>query len=195
MTFEAFSPRFKENKNKQQNTNEELANILQNESLSFKNELKELRKSMENINNYTESIKLANTEIRNLLRNNTDPIKQTDKTNQLISILSIQPENPVAKSYLKILYVLQLKEFWEIKTEEVINWVSNVLEDKNIPYIMKKWLVNWLKENDYLVQDTFYQVEIKNSLQAKFPQHNWSNFDLTIDPQDWKLAYTNTFTT
>ena len=193
MTFEAFSPRFEENKNKPQNTNEELANILQNESLGFKNELKELKQSMENLNNYNESLKLANTEIRNLLRNSKDSLTETDKTNQLIMVLSLQPENPIAKSYLKLLYVLQLKEFWEVQPEEIIKWVSDVLEDKNIPYIMKKWLVNWLKENDYLVWDNLHQVEIENSLQIKFPQYSWSNFQPTIDPQDGNLTYTNTF--
>ena len=55
------------------------------------------------------------------------------------------------------------------------------MDDTQIPYLLKKQLVNWLKENDYIIADSFEQVKIANHLQIKYPNYNWSNFDFMVD--------------
>jgi len=92
----------------------ELKKLFLNEVEETKNQLDSLKNSMEMLNDYDDTLKMANKEIRNILSfkgSSFDYFEHIDKVNDLISTLSLQQENPLAKSYLKVLYVLQLKEF------------------------------------------------------------------------------------
>ena len=169
----------------------ELKKLFLNEVEETKNQLDSLKNSMEMLNNYNDTLKIANKEIRNILSfkgSSSDYFEHIDKVNDLISTLSLQQENPLAKSYLKVLYVLQLKEFWQVSMEEIKKWISDVMDDKNVPYLIKKSLVNWLKENDYLVWDSFYQIEMENYFLQKYPNYNWSNFEQAVS-WEWTNAF------
>lgn len=166
----------------------ELKKLLLNEVEETKKQLEGLKSSMEILNSYNDALKEANKEIRNILSFKGSSFEYVNKVNNLISTLSLQQENPVAKSYLKVLYVLQLREIEQVGIEEIKRWVSNVMDDKNVPYVVKKSLVNWLRENDYLVWDSFSQVEMENYFLQKYPNYNWSNFEQAVS---WE--WTNTF--
>ena len=165
----------------------ELKKLFLNEVEETKNQLDSLKNSMEMLNDYDDTLKMANKEIRNILSVKDSSFENIDKVNNLISTLSLQQENPLAKSYLKVLYVLQLKEFWQVDIEEIKKWVSDVMDDKNVPYVIKKSLVNWLKENDYLVWDSFSQIEMENYFLQKYPNYNWSNFEQAVS-WEWTNA-------
>jgi len=166
----------------------ELKKLFLNEVEETKNQLDSLKNSMEMLNDYDDTLKMANKEIRSILSVKDSSFENIDKVNNLISTLSLQQENPLAKSYLKVLYVLQLKEFWQVSMEEIKKWISDVMDDKNVPYVIKKSLVNWLKENDYLVWDSFSQIEMENYFLQKYPNYNWSNFEQAVS-WEWTNAF------
>ncbi len=131
-----------------------------------------------------------NKEITDILKfsNENSEYSKIDKTNWLIKKLTTISNNEKYKWYLNVLYVLQLKYFNNIDTNDILNWISNVLKDTNIPYSIKINFICRVKENDFLVWNNLKQVELENELITLFPQYNWSNFQPTTT---WE--YTNIF--
>ena len=147
----------------------------------------ELKKSLELLNEplIKDSIKQINTL---LSINDLSEINITEKTNILIEKLSLST-NPLAKDLLNVVYLIQLKDFWEVSLDEVKLWIENIIESKNLPKSIKLKTIRWLKNNDYLIWDEFEQVKLQNELFKKYPNYNWFNFEPTTTGE-----YTNIFT-
>jgi len=99
-------------------------------------------------------------------------------------------ENPIALWLRKICDTLLLFQW---NKEEIIQSISSVLENKNIPYITKQLFIKFLKENNFNTENPLTAVEIENELTIKYPGYNWFTFQATI--WEWKKAYSNMFST
>ena len=188
------------NINNQKNTTEsDLSQILEKNWIneiktkfnSFKNSLDNLKEKYNN-----ETLLQANKTIREILTNpHTTDLTLVEKTNNLLhQFLSPSYKNEsLQKSYAKILAVIDLANWTEVYPEEIQLRIKEVLMDSNLPYIIKKNFVKWLKEKDFLMWDPIKRIKIQNYCEINFPKYNWETFQLTLDPQDWNLAYTDMF--
>ena len=143
-------------------TKKELEWILSNKKGSEQKENNEKTKNTLNLlqkeikEQHNETLILVNKFIRYVLREKInswekfsfeDHIQVEDFQYQLM--WPAYKENEKAQSYLKVLNVLALKNWSENIPEEIRIWVEEVIYDKNIPPIIKKNLIIWLKENDF----------------------------------------------
>ena len=199
----------KTNNNKETNqTKKELQEILVNKKGNEQKEHNEKTKNTLNIlqkeikEQYSETLVLVNKFIRYILREKInswekftfDDYKQVEEF-QYQLMWPAYKNNEKAQSYLKVLNVLALKNWSEYIPEEIQIWVEEVIYDKNIPPIIKKNLIIWLKENDFHLKWE-EMVNTTNNL-IKNLSINWykdyakqicSAFQMT---SDW--SYTNLF--
>jgi len=186
------------NKNLQEiNIQEKLAKVLDNSTEKIASELAALKENMENLKDYNENLLEANKIIRDILSNPyTTDFRLVEKSNYLLyQFLSPSYKNEsLQKSYAKILALIDLANWTEASPEEIKLWIKEVLTDTNLPYIIKKNFVKWLKEKDFLIWDPLERVKIQNYCEMNFPKYNWETFQVTLDTQDWNLAYTDMFT-
>jgi len=164
MTFEAFSPRFEENKNKPQNTNEKLAKALEidqtKEELSFLKEAK-------NIREHDKFLTEVNKEIRDLLSNdffNLNPEKILKLQDRLTQLLGPQyKENNSAQIYAKILEVILDSLNENTSSDEIANKISFILE-QNLPFIIDKKFQTFLVNSDFWTYDGVKWTQIANQV-------------------------------
>lgn len=194
--MEKFSPNPERKNINQKHTKKELSNILEKSSENISTQLNSLKESMENLKEYNDELLQANKLIREILKNPSENnFSLIDKANKLLYTL-LSPaykENSLQKSYAKILWIINLANWVEATTEEIQIWIKNVLTDPNLPYIIKRNFVNWLKEKDFLMWDPLERVKIQNYCETNFPKYNWNTFQIAIDPKDWNIMYTDMF--
>lgn len=165
-----------------------------NDIKKFKDSLTWLNKELlKNLDNKWEIVQI-NKEFNNILRQiNKEDKLNLDFQNKLLQIQKklYSPEiknNNIAKVILEIINFISELSF-EIP-EKDINKISNILDNPNIPSLLKKQFADFLK-NHYLphIKGTKY-VEITNNLTLKYPKYNLDNSVLVPDPE-WWYVYTN----
>jgi len=177
-------------------TQEDLYKAIDDSSEKILSDLSKLKNNMENLEEYNESLLEANKLVRTILK---DPYESNitlmEKVNSLLYkfLAPIYKDESLQKSYAKILSILDLANGTEITPEEVQLWITQVLRDSKLPYIIKQNFVTWLKEKDFLMGDPLERVKIQNYCATNFPQYNWETFQLTLDPKDNSIVYTDMF--